>query len=453
MSNTDDQEYLTNNCLNILEPLTNALLIAQPDNVIFFMIEWLKHFHNLNTSKGVEAREELESLKTEIEAYKIPEKRKLKKLLKKGEKYKSKKKIKFNNDSLEKKSILKKSGTDSLLIDSLISSSNSLDDENDSEQSEGQKEFQKEIELKTQNLKKKGQRSSVSAEVFGIFNKKENFIAKKIPKSLEQKNAIRKKILQSFIFNALEDRDLETVIDAFYEVKLNPGEFAIKQGDEGDAVYLVEKGELECNKIFKPGEQPTFLKDYEPGESFGELALLYNCPRAANIIAKTECVLWGLDRQTFNHIVKDAAIKKREKYETSLKNVSIFSTLDNYELSQICDAIRVEYVDKGKTVIKQNEKGDKFYILDEGECYASIIFSHNEEPIKVKEYQKGDYFGERALIKNEPRAATIVTKTRCKFLVLDRYAFKRLLGNINTILQRNIVLYEQYNENIQRKKK
>ena len=448
MSNTEDQDYITKNCLNILEPLTNALLVAQPENVTFFMIEWLKHFYNLKTSKGVEEREEIESLKTEIEAYKIPEKRKLKKLLKKGEKFKPKKKIKFNNDSLEKKSILKKS---SLLVDSYMSSSFS-DNDNNSEESESQKEFQKEIELKKEKLKKKGQRSSVSAEVFGIFNKKEDFVAQKNPKTNEQKNAIRKKINHSFIFNSLEDKDLETVIDAFFEVKLSPGEFAIKQGEEGDAIYLVEKGELECNKVLKEGDPPTFLKNYEPGESFGELALLYNCPRAANIIAKTDCILWGLDRQTFNYIVKDSAIKKREKYENTLKSVSIFSTLDNYELSQICDAIKVEYFEKGKTVIKQNEKGDKFYILDEGECYASIIFSHNEEPIKVKEYQKGDYFGERALIKNEPRAATIVTKSNCKFLVLDRFAFKRLLGNINTILQRNIVLYEQYNEKIKNRK-
>ena len=450
MSNSEDQDYLTKNCLNILEPLTNALLVAQPENVTFFMIEWLKHFYNLKTQKGIEEREELESLKTEIEAYKIPEKRKLKKLLKKGEKFKPKKKIKFTN-SLEKKSILKKSNNDSLLVDSYMSSSYS-NDENHSEESEGQKEFQKEIELKKKKKKKKGQRTSVSAEVFGLFNKKEDFVAKIIPKNHEQKNAIRKKVLQSFMFNSLEDKDLETVIDAFFEVKLSPGEFAIKQGEEGDAIYLVEKGELECNKVFKEGDPPTFLKNYEPGESFGELALLYNCPRAANIIAKTDCILWGLDRQTFNYIVKDSAIKKREKYENTLKNVSIFSTLDNYELSQICDAIRVETFEKGKTVIRQNEKGDKFYILDEGECYASIIFSHNEEPIKVKEYQKGDYFGERALIKNEPRAATIVTKSNCKFLVLDRFAFKRLLGNINTILQRNIVLYEQYNEKIKNKK-
>jgi cAMP-dependent protein kinase regulator len=63
------------------------------------------------------------------------------------------------------------------------------------------------------------------------------------------------------------------------------------------------------------------LKTYEPGEAFGELALLYNAPRAATIKAKSNCLLWVLDRNTFNHIVKDASMRKREKYEDFLKSV------------------------------------------------------------------------------------------------------------------------------------
>ena len=44
-----------------------------------------------------------------------------------------------------------------------------------------------------------------------------------------------------------------------------------------------------------------------PGEGFGELALLYNAPRAATIAATEDSIVWRLDRDTFNHIVKDAA--------------------------------------------------------------------------------------------------------------------------------------------------
>lgn len=58
--------------------------------------------------------------------------------------------------------------------------------------------------------------------------------------------------------------------------------------------------------------EPKLLKQYNPGDLFGELALLYNAPRAASIQAKSEAVLFALDRSTFNNIVKDATIKKRE---------------------------------------------------------------------------------------------------------------------------------------------
>jgi len=44
-----------------------------------------------------------------------------------------------------------------------------------------------------------------------------------------------------------------------------------------------------CTKVLKEGEEPTKLKVYNPGESFGELALLYNALRAASIMAITDC--------------------------------------------------------------------------------------------------------------------------------------------------------------------
>jgi len=94
------------------------------------------------------------------------------------------------------------------------------------------------------------------------------------------------------------------------------------------------------------------LKIYKAGEAFGELALLYNAPRAATIIAKTQCTLFALDRETFNHIVKDAAAKKREKYEDFLSKVIILSKMDPYERSKIGDALKTVKTKKGEYVFK-----------------------------------------------------------------------------------------------------
>ena len=315
--------------------------------------------------------------------------------------------------------------------------------ESDSEVNE---EEQKKIdeELKKRQQKKKNMRVSVSAEVYGIHNIKKPFIPRVIPKTDEQKERIKDKCMQSFIFNSLEDKELKTVIDSFEEKRYKAGQNVITQGEEGDVLYLVDSGELDCEKVFKAGDPPTYLKTYKPGESFGELALLYNAPRAATIRAKTDCICWALDRECFNNIVKTAAVNKREKYENTLKKVEILKSIDPYELGQICDALKTKIFNKGDIIIKQGDNGDIFFILDEGSAHAEKVFEEGKKPQRVKDYESGGYFGELALLKGEPRAATIVADTNCRCLYLDRMAFKRLLGPLEDILKRNSENYIKY---------
>ena len=109
------------------------------------------------------------------------------------------------------------------------------------------------------------------------------------------------------MFTALEEKEFNIVVDAIAEVTGPAGDAIIKEGDQGNCMYVLEKGSLDCTKVFSGNTEPTFLKKYEPGEGFGELALLYNAPRAATITSKTDYVIWKLDRDTFNHIVKNAA--------------------------------------------------------------------------------------------------------------------------------------------------
>ena len=109
----------------------------------------------------------------------------------------------------------------------------------------------------------------------------------------------------------MDPKNLKIIIDAIVPKKKKAGDIIIEQGDDGDNFYVIEKGTLKCTKRFGNDENETYLKTYQPGESFGELALLYNAPRAATITANEEVVLWSLDRKTFNHILKGAIIKKR----------------------------------------------------------------------------------------------------------------------------------------------
>ena len=109
------------------------------------------------------------------------------------------------------------------------------------------------------------------------------------------------------MFEALDEKEMQIVIDAMDVCNFKAGDKVIEQGDKGEVLYVIESGSLKCERVMKEGDKPTFLKNYQPGEAFGDLALLYNAPRAATIIATTDSVLYSLDRQTFNFIVKGSA--------------------------------------------------------------------------------------------------------------------------------------------------
>ena len=76
-----------------------------------------------------------------------------------------------------------------------------------------------------------------------------------------------------------------------------------------------------------------------------------------------------------------------------------------------------------------------------GEAYASKVIVAGQEAQEVMQYKAGDYFGELALLKNEPRAASVIARTQLKVATIDRDSFKRLLGPLDQILMRNMQAY------------
>ena len=118
--------------------------------------------------------------------------------------------------------------------------------------------------------------------------------------------------------------------------------------------------------------------------------------------------------------------------------------MDRYERTKISDAFKEEWFQDGDYIIREGDKEcSSFYLIIEGTCQATKTLEPGKPPQVVKDYKDGDYFGERALLKDEPRAANIVCRSQVCVVSVDRFAFKRLMGPLEEILARNM---EQYNK-------
>mmetsp|Transcript_48502 Transcript_48502/g.115322 ORF Transcript_48502/g.115322 Transcript_48502/m.115322 type:complete len:427 (-) Transcript_48502:188-1468(-) len=284
------------------------------------------------------------------------------------------------------------------------------------------------------------QRQSVSAEAHGAFNKKMAFEPPVHDKTDAEKERLSSILKKSFLFSSLDEKELDVILMATERVDFEAGATIIKEGDDGDCLYIIEEGAPECKKLIN-GENKV-VKVCAPGDVFGELALLYNARRAASVEAPERSLCWRLDRETFNHIVKDSASKRTQTYEGFLGNVSLLSGMSEKERSQLSDVLKQETYNKDDVIVKQDDQGNSFYIVEQGTLAALKRDGEGNEK-RVKEYSVGDYFGELALLKDQPRAASVVvTSELAKVLALDRKSFKKMMGPLQNYLDEHADEYK-----------
>lgn len=283
-------------------------------------------------------------------------------------------------------------------------------------------------------------RTSVSAE--SMLPSADNTYQKVvIPKTKTQYARIDNAISRNLLFKNLDEEQLTDVLDAMSEKRISTvGSVIIKQGDVGDFFYVVESGVFDIYVQNPSGADDSNGRHFgkrvaeaKEGGSFGELALMYNAPRAATVVSRTsDCVVWALDRMTFRRILMENTSRKRKMYETFLETVHILSGLELSERQKIADSLDTCVFDKGAVVIRQGDVGEQFFMIESGE--ADVV--KDGEGV-IARLGKGDYFGESALINDAPRNATIQAATRLKVATLGKRAFVRLLGPVVDVMRRD----------------
>lgn len=127
-----------------------------------------------------------------------------------------------------------------------------------------------------------------------------------------------------------------------------------------------------------------------------------------------------------------------------LQNTYFFQSLKMNELDELIGHLRMIRVQKGYEIIKQGDPGDAFYLIASGK--VSVWIKKGFKRSNVAELVSDDFFGEMALISNEPRSATIVAEDVTELFILQKYDFDKILMKNPAIAQELKKAYHERKE-------
>ncbi|XP_065665835.1 cGMP-dependent protein kinase 1 [Hydra vulgaris] len=270
----------------------------------------------------------------------------------------------------------------------------------------------------------RNKRFAVSAE---SGKELQNLDFPKIPKSTDVKEFISQAVLKNNFLKHLEECQVKEIVLFMTQKSFKRGEYIIKEGDMGNALFVSYIGQLEISQGDK-----ILGKPLRPGELFGELAILYNCTRTASVKAIDDVEVWYLERHVFQAVMQKTGIMRREEHYNFLHSVPVFKDLPNDTLLKIVEVIEEEFYEDGEFIVREGERGDSFYILKQGLVKVLQMIEGKDEPVEIRQLSQGEYFGEKALLGEDVRTASVVASTggvHC--LVIERDIFMSFIGDLS----------------------
>uniref|UniRef100_A0AAA9TVU8 cGMP-dependent protein kinase n=1 Tax=Bos taurus TaxID=9913 RepID=A0AAA9TVU8_BOVIN len=294
-----------------------------------------------------------------------------------------------------------------------------------------------EVQRKTSGLvslhSRRGAKAGVSAEPTTRtydLNKPPEFSFEKarVRKDSSEKKLITDALNKNQFLKRLDPQQIKDMVECMYGRNYQQGSYIIKQGEPGNHIFVLAEGRLEVSQ----GEK--LLSSIPMWTTFGELAILYNCTRTASVKAITNVKTWALDREVFQNIMRRTAQARDEQYRNFLRSVSLLKNLPEDKLTKIIDCLEVEYYDKGDYIIREGEEGSTFFILAKGKVKVTQSTEGHDQPQLIKTLQKGEYFGEKALISEDVRSANIIAEENdVACLVIDRETFNQTVGTFEEL--------------------
>ena len=173
-------------------------------------------------------------------------------------------------------------------------------------------------------------------------------------------------------------------------------------------------------------DEPTAALDAESGREvvtmFQELASQTGC--TILIVTHDNRILDVADRivnMVDGHISSNVMVQRSATICSIIREFPAFSELTASNLTAVADSMELRRFDAGQPIIQQGDVGTEFFVIAKGD--VDIVIDGN----RVNSLKSGDYFGEVALIKDQPRNATVLAKEPTSCFVLDKDEFRSII--------------------------
>jgi serine/threonine protein kinase/CRP-like cAMP-binding protein len=146
--------------------------------------------------------------------------------------------------------------------------------------------------------------------------------------------------------------------------------------------------------------------------------------------------VWVLDRQTYRQLITSQLMQSRDESRAAVESIPMFAEfLTAEQREKLVDAMEVVRVKADQRVIRKGEPGAVAYFIKSGQVLCSNIGGDGLGQIELG---PGQYFGERSLLTDEPRAADVKTTKDTVLLCLGKQSFTELLGPLRSVLDENM---------------
>ncbi len=227
------------------------------------------------------------------------------------------------------------------------------------------------------------------------------------------------------LFTGLNDKEIESICSNMNIKKCLPGDVIIKQGEEGDSIFIILQGSVRVyfdDEIGKVVE----LAYLTQGDFFGEMGFLGNKKRRASVASVDESVLLEITKAKIDELIVSYpeinTTLLRYYHERVLDLIiatsPLFSPLEPSVRKDLVAKFKFKKFPAGSTIIKEGDTSDSMFVIKAGT--VKVCKEKDGAITTIAELDSGDFFGEIGLITGQKRTAYIIAKSDVELMELDK---------------------------------